>query len=110
MANPAIVTGQPSKINPAPITGTGIVGPFVFQAGPTEGDFSAVFQAVGTLGALSADLQISLDGGTTWVNIVATALVAATPIKVVTPVISGAQYRFNVTGAPTSADFWVSTN
>ena len=69
---------------------------FVFQT--TEGtDFSAVFQVTGTLTSLSADLQISLDGGTTWNTITATALVAATPVKVITPVIAGALYRFNYT-------------
>lgn len=70
---------------------------FEFQLDPAGGDKSAAFQVTGTLTSLSADLQISLDGGTTWTNITATALTAAAPAKVITPVVAGAQYRFNYT-------------
>lgn len=83
---------------------------FAFQMDPSGGDFSAVFQAVGTVTTLSGDLQVSLDGGTTWTNVSTAALVNATPVKVITPVIAGALYRFNYTTASGSSNIWVCAN
>ena len=91
----AIPNGVPIVIDTNPGVAAG--NSFVFQLNPDGTDFSAVFQVTGTLTSLSADLQVSLDGGTTWNTISATALTAAAPAKVITPVIGGALYRFNYT-------------
>lgn len=90
-----IPNGEPIVLDTNPGVAAG--NPFVFQLDPGGGDKSAAFQVTGTLTSLSADLQISLDGGTTWTTTNAAALVAATPAKVITPVIGGALYRFNYT-------------
>jgi hypothetical protein len=78
---------------------------FNFRFTNAESDFSALFQVVGTLGSLSADLEFSMDGGTTFNKLVTGALVAATPFKLQTPIISGEIiWQLNITAAPTSAD------
>jgi hypothetical protein len=95
-----VPNGEPIVIDTNPGVAAG--NPFVFQLDPGGGDKSAVFQTTGTLTSLSADLQVSLDGGTTWTTTNAAAIVAATPVKVITPVIGGALYRFNYTAGGTT--------
>lgn len=92
--------------NPGVAAGTA----FGFEDNPDGSDKSAVFQTTGTLTSLSADLQISLDGGTTWTTITATALTAAAPAKVITPVIAGALYRFNYTAGAAAIVTRVAAN
>lgn len=104
----SLACGTRIKLNDAVITATGTID---FDAPYSQyGDFSALFQAVGIVTALVCDLQFSLDGGTTFNTLVANLLVAATPFKLQTPLVAGARYRLNVTGAPTSADIWVTRN
>lgn len=89
----------------APVAGA----PFSFQPHPASGDFSALFMASGTVTTLSADLQVTPDGGTTWLN-VATAVLTAAGGKNVTPVIAGAIYRLNYTTASGSINTNVVSN
>lgn len=100
----AIPTGVPVVIDPA-VTAPAAGNTFLFQPGAADADFSVLFQATGTLTGLSSDLQISLDGGTTWVNAAGgTAfLTAAAPTKILTPAIGGALYRFNHTASTGNA-------
>ena len=105
----SIAKGERVKLNDAAVAGTGTLD-FVFVHQMNHpGDFSALFQVIGTLGSVSADLQVSLDGGTTFVTYSAAALVAATPFKLIT-LVDGAIWRLNITAGPTSADFWVTCN
>jgi hypothetical protein len=107
-----LAIGERTKLTDTPITTGGGAGTIDFDVPPhgQSGDYSLLLQAVGTVTSLSADLQISLDGAVTFVNLVPTVLVAATPVKLVTPVVAGARYRLNVTAAPTSADLWAVCN
>lgn len=89
----------------APVAGN----QFSFQAHAATGDFSAMFIVSGTVTTLSADLQTSPDGGTTWVN-VATAVLTAAGGKLVTPVINGALYRLNYTTATGSINVSLVSN
>src|SRR5215472_6796581 len=107
----SLALGQVTKLNDSgPVTGTSRQ----FSIPPhsnSEADFSALFQAVGTLGSLSADLEFSMDGGNNFNKLSTAALVAATPFKLVTPILSGGIiWQLNVTAAPTSADFYVAIN
>jgi hypothetical protein len=95
------------------VSGTGAGVTFMFQVVPVRGDFSAVFQAKsGT--TISADLQISEDGGTTWTNYVAALLTAAGAKAVAasgtTPLAAGALYRFNYTTLTGTWTILVCTN
>ena len=79
-------------------TGAGVI--FSFPLHQSAGDWSVVFQAKsGT--TISADLQISLDGGTTFVNYAATLITAAGAKSLnasgTTPAVAGALFRFNYT-------------
>lgn len=96
----AIPHGIPTVLDTNPGVAAG--NAFVFQLAGDGDDFSAVFQTTGTLTSLSADLQISLDGGTTWNTVTATAITAAAPAKIITPIIGGALYRFNYTAGGTT--------
>jgi len=104
--------GQVTKlIDSGPVTGTGTLQFSIPPHTSAESDFSALFQVVGTLGSLSADLEFSMDGGTTFNKLVTAALVAATPFKLQTPILSGGiTWQLNITAAPTSADFYVAIN
>lgn len=107
----SVARGARLKLTDAQITGAGTID--FDMPGSSGADFSALFQAVGTLTGLSADLQFSLDGGTTFNTFPngAAFLVAATPFKEIAAMIAGALYRINVTaltGGP--ADIWVDRN
>src|SRR5712691_5895982 len=94
-------TGIPTVIDSgitAPAAGT----PFTIEGSPAGHDFSIVFEVL-TGTTISADLQVSLDGGTTF-SILAAAILTAVPSaagssKVVTPIIAGPVYRLNYTTA-----------
>ena len=105
----SVPTGVPCVIDPS-ITGVQVGNSFAFVPDNAGADASALFQATGTLTGLSSDLQVSLDGGTTFVNLVATFLTAAAPAKVLTPLVAGAQYRFNHTASTGNAVIRVTTN
>src|SRR5215831_5395302 len=82
------------------VSGTGAGVTFAFPLRQARGEFSVVFQAKsGT--TISADLQISLDGGTTFTNYAATLITAAgakaLPASGTTPAVAGALFRFNYT-------------
>ncbi len=86
---------------------------FTFQPKPGGGDLSANFQVL-TGTTISADLQISHDGGTTWSILAAAALSGVPPTagstKTITPVISGALYRLNYTTATGTIAVRVTSN
>lgn len=112
MPSIAIPTGWPVIIDPA-ITAPVVGNTFSFQSDPAGTDFSAVFQATGTVTTITAQLEISLDGGTTWAIIVTGANFFPTNAvtnKVVTPVIAGALYRVNYTAASGSIVMRVCSN
>ena len=100
----AIPTGVSVIIDPS-VTGVQTGNTFLFQPGADDADYSVLFQATGTLTGLSSDLQVSLDGGTTFQNITnGTAfLTAAAPNKVLTPAIAGCLFRFNHTASTGNA-------
>lgn len=112
LANPkSLARGTKLKLNDAVVITGGGAGTIDFDV-PAEvsGDFSALFQVVGTTTNLVCDLQFSLDSGqgTTFSTLVANFLIAATPFKLQTPLVSGARYRLNITTPPVSADFYVT--
>src|SRR5215472_3068093 len=92
-------------------TGTGVT--FSFPLHQNAGDWSVVFQAKsGT--TIAADLQISLDGGTTFTNYIASFFSAAGAKAFAasssTPPIAGALYRFNYTTLTGTWVILISTN
>lgn len=105
----AVPTGVSVIIDPA-VTGPAAGNTFAFQPDPAATDFSAVFQATGTLTGLSSDLQMSLDGGVTFVNLTAAFLTAAAPLKIQTPIVGGALYRFNHTASTGNSVIRVISN
>jgi len=111
VAQQSVPFGSPFKLNTAALTATGDIV-FVFQPKPAGGDFSAVFQVVGTVSSLVSALQVSLDGGTTWTDVVAAASFLATALVIytLTPGIAGALYRIHSTTLTGSQDFWVCSN
>lgn len=94
-------TGIPSVIDSgiaAPAAGT----PFTLEPSAPGRDFSVNFQVL-TGTTISADLQVSHDGGTTW-SILSAAMLTAVPTaagstKTITPMVSGPLYRLNYTTA-----------
>lgn len=103
--------GQRVKLNDALVSGAGTID-FDVPVHGNGPDFSAVFQAVGTVTTLTASLQISLDGGTTFTDyIIAANFISNTvPLVKVTPLIAGARHRINITAATGSQDIWVGSN
>jgi len=98
-------------IDPA-VTAPAVGNTFRIQPTDSTADLSVTFQATGTLTGLSSDLQISLDGGTTWVNYQGAAsgtpigtafLTAAAPQRTLTPIIGNAMLRFNHTASTGNA-------
>lgn len=112
MAGLALVTAQPFKLNGAsPLTTTGDLL-FTCPQNPPGGDFSAIFQVVGTLTTLACSLQVSLDGGTTYNDLIVAGsfLTPAAPVILKTPLVAGALYRIHITTLTGSQDFWVVTD
>lgn len=91
---------------------------FIIPEHPNGGEFTAIFQAVGTVTALTAALQIDLSGGTNFVDYIAAAsfISNTTPMKAfpasstTVPLVAGARYRFNATAVTGSIDIWVCVN
>ena len=102
----SLVLGTPAKIASLVTT---ITTSQTFSIEPKQagGDFRGYFQFVGTLGPGVIDLQISLDGGTTW-QVLQAALQTLANDSVL--LFSGALYRLNFSTAPTSVDAWVVVN
>jgi hypothetical protein len=111
----AIPTGISVRID------TGVTAPvigniFRFQSDPAGTDFSIAIQSFGTVTTLSADLEMSLDGGTTWVKLYTAFMVTATPFKVITPssasggIVLGALFRINYTTASGSINTNICSN
>lgn len=94
-------TGVPSVIDSgiaAPAAGT----PFTLEPSAPGRDFSVNFQVL-TGTTISADLQVSHDGGTTF-SILAAAILTGVPTtagstKTITPMVAGPVYRLNYTTA-----------
>jgi hypothetical protein len=105
----SIPVGESVVIDPA-ITAPGAGNVFAFELDEAAGDFSALFQVTGTVTTCSADLQVSLDGGTTWTTFSAALVTAAAAAKAQTPVIAGVLYRFNYTAASGSIVMRVCSN
>ena len=108
---PSINAGDAVVLETVSATGAGVT--FSFPAHWGAGDWSVVFQAKsGT--TISADLQISLDGGTTFTNYVATLITAAGAkafaASSTTPPIAGALYRLNYTTLTGTWTILVSSN
>lgn len=97
---PALIeAGFPvSVVNGAVATGVAKAVNFCFTPNPDGTAKSIIAQAIptGTFSALTANLEVSTDGGTTWSAVNAAALdFHATPDQALT-VIPGALYRFNI--------------
>jgi hypothetical protein len=107
--NKSIARNKPIKLNDAVVTGPGTLD---FDCPTNTGDFSGLFQVVGTVTTLTADLQISLDNAVTFNNLVTNFLIAGagTQAKLQTPLVGGARYRINITAASGSQDFWATRN
>ena len=94
-------TGIPTVIDAA-IIATGPGAQFTLEGSPPGRDFSVNFQVLaGT--TISADLQVSHDGGTTF-SILSAAMLTAVPTaagstKTITPMVAGPVYRLNYTTA-----------
>jgi len=111
-ANKVLQVSNPTLIDSA-VTAPVIGNVFSFAEHHGSGDFSAIFQAVGTVTTITAQLEISLDGGTTWAIAVTGANFFPTNAvtnKAVTPVICGALYRVNYTAASGSINLWACSN
>jgi hypothetical protein len=104
--NTSVSVGVPTKLN----GNTPISAPanLQFSVRGQGKDFSAAFQAVGTVTALTASLQISLDG-VTWSDYTSSAnfISNATTSKTITPLIAGVMYRVSATAVTGSQDIWV---
>lgn len=83
-----------------------------FPGGPVDSDFSILLQALGTVTTLSADLQASTDGGTTFSNVTGkTAILTnAAPCAIVGPLVAGVIYRLNYTTASGSINVNLCSN
>ncbi len=107
----AIPSGSVISIDTA-VTTTGPGNSFTFQINPGATDFSILLQAVGTVTTLSADLQASTDGGTTWSNVTnrTAILTSAAPCVIIGALVSGCLYRLNYTTASGSINVNVASN
>jgi len=111
----AVVRNQAVKLNaflgPNPLSAPADIV-FTIKTDEAGSDFSGLFQAVGTLTTLTASLQVSLDGGTTFADYIASAnfISAAAPVKNVTPLVGGAVYKVHATALTGSQDIWLVTN
>lgn len=94
------------------VSGTGAGVAFLFPY-HSDGVFNVIFQAKsGT--TISADLQVSEDGGQTFTNYIPT-LITAAGVKAVsgsgsTPLVAGPLFRFNYTTATGTWTILISTN
>jgi hypothetical protein len=111
VAYKTIPFGAPELLNDAALSAASDLI-FAFQPKPAGGDFSAIFQVVGTVSSLVSNLRVSLDGGTTWTEVVAAAsfLATGTVIYTLTPAIAGALYEIHATTLTGSQNFYVCSN
>src|SRR6267142_248264 len=113
MANTiAIPTAVPTVIDSA-VTAPVVGNQFVFQADPAGTDFSCVFVPTGTVTTITAQLEISLDGGASWQIYITGANffpTNAVVTKTVTPMIAGALFRINYTAATGNFTMRVCSN
>src|SRR4030095_16567556 len=112
VAYKTIPFGAPELLNDAALSAASDVMVFAFQPKPAGGDFSAIFQVVGTVSSLASSLQFSLDGGTTWTELVAAAsfLATGTVLYTLTPAIAGVLCRIHTTTLTGSQTFYVCSN
>lgn len=97
----SITEGVPVVIDPV-VTAPVIGNQFCFQSDTASTDFSVLFQPTGTVTTITAQLEVSLDGGTTWAIFITGANFFPTNAvtnKLVTPMICGALFRINYTAA-----------
>ena len=103
------------KLNAKPITAPGTLD-FTLSRLPGVGEFSALFEADGTVTALTCALQIALDGQSFADYVAAESFIsAAAKQKVIgpastTPLIAGATYRINISAATGSINIWLALN
>jgi len=107
----SLAIATPQKLNDASVAGAGTLDFVLPQHTNVGGDFSALFQVVGTLTTLTVALQVSLDGST-FNDVVPAAsfLTTSAAVKIVTPVVAGGIYRLNITASSGGQDFWVTIN
>lgn len=113
MANTAAIPNAVPTIIDSVVTAPVTGNQFVFQLDPAGSDFSAVFVPTGTVTTITAQLEISLDGGITWQIYITTANffpTNATLTKTVTPMIAGALFRITYTAASGSIVMRVCAN
>ena len=117
---PSLAVGTPYKLNDLGVLNNQ-TGQLYFHVDPhpnNKGDFSAIFQAIGSsLTGLSVDLQVALDNNpASLANYKATLLTAAAPVAAVgsasaNPLVAGPLYALNITALTgTSCDIWVTIN
>lgn len=117
----SLARGTPIKLtNRGSITGTGTLL-FTVPPRPDGGEFSAYFQAVGTLTGLTSSLQADSSSGASFTNpnqyaglsslLTSSAPTLLVPASGSNTLVAGLTYAINVTalsGGP--ADFWVTIN
>lgn len=102
MANTISITEGVPVVIDSGITAPVIGNQFCFQSDTASTDFSVVFVPTGTVTTITAQLEISLDGGATWQIYITGANFFPTNAaitKTVTPMICGALFRINYTAA-----------
>lgn len=113
--------GKSVKLNGAQLSNQTGTLDFIAPCTPPSGPINAMFQAVGSLTGLASKLQVSLDGGTTFNDYIASFLAAALAVYVtsgalgntssgtaVTPMIPGAIYRINISALTGTADIYAT--
>lgn len=83
-------------VNAATATGASFSFPFTLPATGGQAPRSIDYQASGVYSVGTIQLQESMDGGTTWSNSGSAIDVKAQPAGNISPLVSGALYRFNV--------------
>ncbi len=95
----ALSRGVPTLVGESiSATGTGSTRMFSILATPKQEDVVTV-QCKGTFAALSGNLEMTLDGGTTWSTFLAFDFAASTIL--IFNATAGASYRFNISTATT---------
>jgi hypothetical protein len=106
----SLAVGRPIKLNDSPITGTGTLD-FVILQSARAGNFSAAFQAVGTVTTLTASLQVASDQSTFVDQIASGSFISNTvQVKITGPLVAGVRYRVNITAATGTFDIWAVPN
>ncbi len=109
----SVTRGERQKLNDAAITTTGTLDFQILHASNHPGDFSGLFVFLGSSTSLTADLQVSIDNGATFVNYSTGVFnaIAASTSKAVTPLFDGVILRVNITTATgVNGDVWLLAN